>query len=174
MPSPVGHTLGAVAVCLAAAPLPDTRRDVIIRLGTIAMLAIAPDIDLLWGRHSAETHSLGAAAIAAAAAAWLRLPLAATRARIFLVAGLAVASHPVLDAMGRDGTPPLGVMLFWPVSSDYVLAPWRVFDGISRRYWLVESWWGNAQAVAREVVLLAPPAAIAVWARLRVRIKPLA
>jgi hypothetical protein len=165
VPSPLGHGLAALAIGWAVAGRETPAAGRLAQAATLVAVGVAPDLDLLVGRHSAETHSLGAAVIVAAVAAWRRWPAATSATRIGLAVFLAWLSHPLLDAMGRDGTPPLGVMLFWPFSPDHVLAPWRLFDAISRRYWLEEFWRHNLQAVAREIAILAPAAAAAWWWR---------
>lgn len=161
MPSPIGHGLAALAVGWAVAGREQPAARTLTQAAIFVAIGVAPDLDLLVGRHSAETHSVGAAAIVASIAAWRRWPIASTAGRIWLAAFLAWVSHPVLDSLGRDGTPPLGVMLWWPFSSAYVLGPWRVFEAISRRYWLDEFLWHNIRAVVREVVILLPLTALA-------------
>jgi hypothetical protein len=175
VPSPVGHGLAALAVGWAVAGRAPGREAAWAQAATLVAVGVAPDLDLLWGRHSAETHSVGAAVIVASIAAWRRWPAlserqrvegVATSARIWLAIFLAWCSHPLLDALGRDGTPPLGVMAFWPFSSDYVLFPTRIFDAISRRYWEDDFLRHNVVAIAKEILLLAPVAgAVFVWRR---------
>jgi membrane-bound metal-dependent hydrolase YbcI (DUF457 family) len=148
---------------------PDRRRG-LAQAATLASIAIAPDLDLLVGRHSAETHSLGAAAIVASVAAWWgwRLGREGTGpARVWLAAFFVWLSHPVLDALALDTSPPLGVMIFWPFATGYHQTGWAVFDAISRRYWLPEFVTYNLWAVIREVVLLGPPTFVVWWARRR-------
>lgn len=133
-------------------------------LGKLAWLvviaAIAPDADFLWGRHNQETHSLGAAIAAGAIAfAWkkdLRLAIAVT---------LAWMSHVLFDWLGSDTTPPLGVMAFWPLSSEYYFANAFFFEAISRRYWLDNFITHNLWAVARELLILGPIVAVLAWWR---------
>src|SRR5688500_10768296 len=99
MPSPLGHALGALTVCLVA----DREGNLRARRGRalVAMAAaVAPDIDLLFkyvdGRnhHQAETHSVGAALLAGIVVALVargrRLPRPAMWG---LLAGLGWASH---------------------------------------------------------------------------------
>ena len=81
-------------------------------------------------------------------------------ARIWLAIFLAWSSHPLLDALGRDGTPPLGIMAFWPFSSDYVLFPFRIFEAITRRYWEDDFVSHNLVAIAKEILMLAPVAGV--------------
>ena len=161
MPSPIGHALGAVAAgwtCSGAPPGADARRPW-REAAVFATVGLLPDLDLLVGAHSQYTHSLGAVATVYFAA-WL-----ATRCRsprMALAVALAYASHPLLDWLGQDGTPPLGVMLLWPLDSGFHHAGVDVFTGISRRYWLPGFLTHNLLAVAREVVILGP-IALGAW-----------
>ena len=99
MPSPLGHALGAAAVGWIVAGRPRDGR--FLRQTAILVAAgVAPDLDLLIGRHSAESHSMGAAMIAGTVAAWRRWPVAQTRLRIWLAVFAAWLSHPIMDALG--------------------------------------------------------------------------
>jgi membrane-bound metal-dependent hydrolase YbcI (DUF457 family) len=161
MPSPVGHALGGALAGLVCASRPDVPHGSSAgRLGSqlrarvvvvCALVACLPDIDFLWGRHNMETHSLGLAA-AAGGVAWVF-----TRdRRLALAASLAWTSHIAFDWLGSDDTAPLGVMAFWPWSSDFYFAHAYVFDAISRRYWLPGFVAHNLWAVAHELVMLGP------------------
>lgn len=155
MPSPLGHALAAAAVGLAV--LPPRERAAVLRSGAaFAAIGMAPDLDLLIGRHSAETHSIGAAFLVASFAAWRPAWFGTGRLRVWLAVLLAYLSHPVLDALSLDTSPPLGVMLFWPFDAGYYQTGWSVFGAISRRYWLPEFVTYNVWAVARELVVLGP------------------
>lgn len=165
MPSPVGHALGAIAVGWALSPRVETRRAAIVSTAIFAAIGVAPDLDLLIGRHSRETHSLGAAAVLAAVAAWRRWPIGSTRRQIFVAAFLAWFSHPLLDALGSDTAPPLGVMALWPFSTAHFQFGWSVFAPISRSWWSVPAMLRNVLAVAREVAILGPVVFLAAWAR---------
>jgi membrane-bound metal-dependent hydrolase YbcI (DUF457 family) len=129
----------------------------------LVAIGLAPDLDLLWGRHSRETHSIGAAVIVATLAAWQRWPVAATRLRIWLVVCAAWLTHPLLDALALDGSVPLGIMALWPLSEDHYQTGLSVFGPISRRYWLDTFWPTNLTSIAREVVILAPIVLVAWW-----------
>lgn len=173
MPSPVGHALGGALVGAALAPWGAWRvgtplatlvaacctRGVVVP----ALFACLPDLDFAWGRHNMETHSLGAAA-AAGLVVW-----GATRGRAGRLAAavsLAWASHVAFDWLGSDDTPPLGVMVWWPLSSAFFFADAFVFEAISRRYWLPGFWRHNVWAVATEVAMLLPVvAALVLWRR---------
>jgi hypothetical protein len=124
--------------------------------------AVLPDVDFLWGRHNMETHSLGAAVLAGLVVlAWTR----GRGVRLAVLVAAAWASHVLFDWLGSDTTPPIGVMALWPLSGDYYFAYVYWFEAISRRTHLPNFWSHNLYAVARELVMLAPLAALAAWWR---------
>jgi membrane-bound metal-dependent hydrolase YbcI (DUF457 family) len=136
----VGHHFNLVAWCVAAACL--------------------PDIDFAWGRHNMETHSVGFALLVGIIVfAWQR----STRLAIACMA--AAGTHVLFDWLGSDDFPPLGVMALWPFSNAFYFAEAYVFQTISRRYWLPGFVEHNVLAVAREVTILAPVAAVCYWLR---------
>lgn len=141
-----------------------TGRPAALRQAAIfAAIGIAPDLDLLIDRHSLETHSLGAAVIAASVAAWQRWPVASSRVTIWCAVLVAWLSHPLCDAISVDTSPPLGVMAFWPFTADDVYTGLNVFGPISRRYWSDDFWWINLTSLAREVAILLPVAVGSWW-----------
>ena len=159
MPSPVGHALGGLIVGYAIG----TPRTFWL-LVTLAVAAIGPDIDFLWGRHSMETHSLTAAALAGLATlAWTR----GQNPRLAVAVALAWTSHILFDWLGSDTTPPLGVMAFWPLSSEFYFANAFFFESISRRYWLDNFISHNVWAVIKEILILGPVLAVAMALRWR-------
>ena len=185
MPSPLGHALGGIiagvlvhravgeaspgaepargvgswrwpapaAACAAWRAIPAD-----VRL--FAWLGMAADLDFFIGRHSRETHSIGATAIVGAG-----LWLFTRRPRVAASGAAAYASHILLDWLGSDTVPPIGIMALWPVTGDFYQSSLFVFDAISRRVLDWHAWVHNAGAVAREVVILAPilAVALAVW-----------
>jgi inner membrane protein len=152
MPSPIGHGLASLII---GAP---QRRG---RLA-LALVGMAPDLDLLWGRHGMEAHSVGAAFLAALVA------FAFTRdRRTAVIVGLVWFAHPVLDALGEDSSAPYGVMLWWPFSHAHYIAPFHIFDSIYRAYWKSDFWTHNAVAAVKEVAILGPLLALAWWWRRR-------
>jgi inner membrane protein len=172
MPSPVGHALAGLTVHVLSARDATELRSV-RRALLLVGAATAPDLDLLFrfidGRnhHQAETHSIGAAALAAVVV-W-----AATRLRhwprpaaLGLVTGCAWLSHVLLDYVGLDTHPPIGIMALWPFERGFHKAPWTIFLDIGRTLeWATVR--HNALAMAWEVVLLGP-LLLASW-RLRTR-----
>ena len=136
--------------------MPAARPALVRQVAILAAVGVAPDLDLLIGRHSMETHSIGAAVIVASIAAWQRWPVAPSRTLIWIAVALAWLSHPLLDALGSDTSPPIGVMALWPFSTAHFQTSWGVFEAISRRYWRDDFWRLNISAMVREVLVLAP------------------
>jgi membrane-bound metal-dependent hydrolase YbcI (DUF457 family) len=130
---------------------------------------MAADLDLLVGAHSGPTHGLGAAVIAGIAT-WAVLKWRGSSAgvRTACAAAIAYASHTLLDWLGTDSSPPIGIMALWPFSHRYYESSLHVFMAISRRYWLPEFWTFNLAALARELLILVPIAIVVVALRRRV------
>ncbi len=161
MPSPVGHALAAIAAgCLVPGVKAHGRlsaRDVML----FGALGVAPDLDLLFGMHSGPTHGIGAAVLAAAAAylpgAGDRSP--AERFRLAVACCLACASHILLDWLGTDSSPPIGIMALWPFSYEYFESSLHVFPAVSRRIHQPELFWSqNSRALFWELMILGPAA----------------
>jgi membrane-bound metal-dependent hydrolase YbcI (DUF457 family) len=164
MPSPIGHALGgALLGGLVAGQPPAPARPRWREAVVFSALGLAADLDFLVGQHSQYTHSVAAAAVVGVIA------LAATRgrARWALAAAVAYASHILLDALGHDTTPPIGVLAFWPFSQQFYQTDLHLFMAISRRYWLPGFLAHNLMAVAWELVVLGPLTALVWWRRRR-------
>ena len=130
-----------------------------------AILGVVADLDFLPGLllgdpsrfHHAMTHSILMIVIAAAiAAAIARLD----RLRWMLIASLAYGSHLALDMITHDDTPPFGIPLFWPASSEFFASPvWlfpRVIHSDGSPFVM-----HNVLVAALEIALLVP---LFVWA----------
>ena len=157
MPTPLGHALAGVATGWSVAGVArENRRALVTQAAILASLAMAADLDLLVGAHSGPTHSVGAAAIAGALAAWARWPIARTRGTIFIAAFLAWATHPLMDSLSPDATAPFGVMAFWPFTTHYYLTGLSVFMSIWRYPVSARAITHDILAIAREILLLAP------------------
>jgi membrane-bound metal-dependent hydrolase YbcI (DUF457 family) len=153
MPSPIGHALGGIAAGWRVAPA----RTVHVA-AVLALVAAAPDLDLLLGEHREWTHSVGAAVIAGAIAL-----LITRRWRWGLAVMLAWTSHVFLDWLSHDSRPPIGIMAFWPLTHAYYKAGIEIFPAVSRRYWLAEFWFYNLKAAAVEVAVLLPVMVISMY-----------
>jgi len=141
------------------------------RAALLAAAAIAPDLDLLIGGHRGPSHGIGAAVFLGALVWMVRARGAEARregaGRFAFASGVAYASHTLLDWLGSDNSPPIGVMALWPLSREYYESTLHVFMSISRRYWLPDFWTHNLRAVARELAILGPAAALVWFARRR-------
>lgn len=138
------------------------------RLALYALLAVAPDLDLvpyLFGRgdlvplgHRGATHSLLAAAVVALAVAML-LP-GASRLRTFAAAFLAVASHGLVDPLVAGS---YGTALLWPFSAARV--DWGV-QPLPETPVGLEALHGSGLArVVLELLVTSPLTAFALWPR---------
>ncbi len=133
------------------------------------------DIDLLFHAHSTYTHSVGAALLAAlvafvvarARANGARGAAANVRAAAImaLACGAAYGSHVLLDWLGVDNSPPLGVTALWPFSSAWYYSGVDLFPAVDRRYWLPGFWTQDAKALAVELIVLVPFTALVLWLR---------
>jgi len=65
-------------------------------------------------------------------------------------------SRLLLDWLGTDTSPPYGIMLWWPFSSDFSKAPVSWFPSVSREVLSREFWVGNTIAVTFELLTLGP------------------
>lgn len=183
MPSPVGHAIAGVAAGWLIAPqaAPGSRRQV-LRAAAFALAATIADIDLLpgVGTHRGPTHSL-AAAVLAGIATWVWFAAGSARGpakgdgpriardtrsfRFALAITAAYATHTLLDWLGTDSWPPIGIMALWPFNRESYESPLHMFMAISRRYWLPDFWMLNARAIARELVMLGPVLGLVLWLR---------
>jgi membrane-bound metal-dependent hydrolase YbcI (DUF457 family) len=199
MPSPIGHALTGLAVAWAADLVPGNRGWRAVRASaswyqragnglsaTCALLAMAPDLDLLFTRHRAYTHSVGAVIVVGLIAAFAPLALPPSRralrwtsrrakavhaARISLMCAAAYASHPLLDWLGVDLYPPAGLQVLWPFDSGWYISGVDLFRQTRREQlltWDVTSL--NFLAIAQEAAMLVP-IVVAIWL---VRVKTLA
>jgi hypothetical protein len=161
MPSPLGHALGGMAIGWLIAPRWG-RQTAAVGV-TYAAIGVAPDLDLLVGTHSTYTHSIGGVGLV------FLVALAVTRRpRVAAAIAAAWTSHLLLDWLGSDTSPPIGIMALWPFSREHYQSSFYLFDAISRRYWLPEQFvWGNLKAAAREAMILGPIAAAIYYWRVR-------
>lgn len=161
MPSPIGHALAGLVVHALSARDAVERKS-LRRAAWLVAAATAPDLDLIFrfvdGRnhHQAETHSVGAALLMAVAVwAVVRIRRRPRAAASGLAAGGAWLSHLVLDYLGLDTHPPIGIMALWPADGGYYKAGWTLFLDIGRTLeWATVR--HDALAVAWEIVLLGP------------------
>jgi membrane-bound metal-dependent hydrolase YbcI (DUF457 family) len=151
MPSPIGHALGGIAAGWRILRPAERVAHRWRTIGIVAAIAAAPDFDLLVNDHRGPAHSVGAAVIVGVVAV-----LCTRSPRWGVAAALAWASHVLLDWLGTDTRPPIGVMAWWPWSHLYYESRLHLFPAVSRRYWLAEFWVYNLEALLVELALLLP------------------
>jgi inner membrane protein len=129
MPSPFAHAVAGLAIAAALRP---ERRAPAAWWVTAAVLAAAPDLDVIafrfgvpyestWG-HRGISHSLFAALLLAAVMVALGFRAGAGRWRAFALVLAATASHGLLDAFTDGG---LGPALLAPFTGARYFFPWR-------------------------------------------------
>ena len=122
------------------------------------------------------THSFGAVLVVmgiAAVATPRRASWSAGQWRAAIAAGAAYASHLLLDSLGTDTSPPIGIMALWPLGADFYKVPVALFPPVPREVWSATFWTGVPIAVATEVCILAPLAFLVArvpWMRRRVEL----
>jgi inner membrane protein len=165
MPSPIGHAIGGLTAGWAAAGRPRVATLVWPAL-VLCLVGMLPDIDLLFGIHSGQTHSVGAALIVLGAA-WVfqRAAPRLLHGLPPLAIGCAYASHILLDWLGQDTSAPHGVMALWPFTDRYFMSPIAFLPSITRRYWLPGFWLHNLRALAFELAVLGPILILVWWSR---------
>jgi hypothetical protein len=75
--------------------------------------------------------------------------------RPLLVAACAATygSHLLLDWLGRDTNPPLGIMALWPFSRAYYMAPVPIIEPVSRNFHWAYFWSHNLKVVGLEILI---------------------
>jgi inner membrane protein len=169
MPSPLGHTLAGLAVGWLSEPA-SIRGDRSRRPATLtpfvlwcALIAAVPDADLLVPHfHRSATHSLTATAFILIMAMAVTGRVTAWRAAFTFAFALAAAhaTHLVLDWLGTDRFPPLGIQMLWPFSDRFYISGFDIFPPVERRLLRPDAFSINARAAAWELIILGPFAAV--------------
>ena len=191
MPSTIGHALAGAAIAWSVeafdprrgcqAPVPGSGARLRCQtpvpgssarlVAACAVIAAAPDADLLFGVHRTFTHSLTATAAVAAVAAFVAYRKKLPVARIAIACAAAHASHLLLDWLAADNFPPYGIQLFWPFNDGWYISGVNYFLATRRQQLFSAAAIDiNMRAVARELLTLGPIAYVA-WL---VRVKTLA
>lgn len=173
MPSPVGHALGGFAFGWLVARSSQLPRP-LVAAAVFAGLGVVPDADLLVpGTHRIYSHSIAAAgligllATISLMAAGARVGAPSERVRLALAAAAAYGSHVLLDWLGNDSSPPLGIRALWPFSDAFYESDLHLFPPVERRYWLPIFWSRNTLAVSRELLVMSPLVVLALVVRRR-------
>jgi membrane-bound metal-dependent hydrolase YbcI (DUF457 family) len=166
MPTPVGHTLGALAAMIAIEPsIISSRCKPIVILGTAFIVGTLADADFLvahyttapYLRHHYFSHSIPFA-ILFTVLCWIILKIAKFHdpKKGAALLGTAYGSHLFLDYFAHDGSKPYGIPLLWPFSDRHFIAPVDVFFSIHRGEFSDLFSWHNFFAVLIEIAVLAP------------------
>src|SRR5262245_60631476 len=134
MPTPLGHSLAAIAVQFAGRNRkPGRAWPSLLLLVALANLA---DIDFLAGylvcrlllENKNATHSLLAAVLVGSITCAFIGAVTGRYAAGIALATAAYGSHILLDMLlGQTRTPSVGLQIFWPFSKQAYLLPWSVF-----------------------------------------------
>ena len=171
MPSPVGHLLAGVATSWLAERIPRPtapRTSSVPWTAACAFLAASADLDLLFSTpHRTVTHSVSAALlvtiIAGAVTGWVTGRFSW---RVALTGGAAYASHILLDWLGSDPNPPVGIQALWPFTVARYISPWTVFPITERRHvFTALTLATNMRAVLTEIAIMGPLVSLLAWAR---------
>ncbi len=172
MPTPVAHSLAGVTMGLLSSP----GRPVDLRLFLASVVAASlPDVDFgigyLVGKnlHHYFTHSIGSTLLFTAAVSLISRAAGRERPAFdALVLGASYLSHILLDLFSKDTAAPYGMQLFWPLSNEFYISPVLIFDDIWRGSLAKLFGLHNWLSVARELLVMGPPALLTfVWWRRR-------
>jgi membrane-bound metal-dependent hydrolase YbcI (DUF457 family) len=138
--------------------------------------AVVADLDIVFDVHRGPWHSVAAGVLAAGLVALAGLFWKGGAVRLALACLTSWESHVLLDWLGKDSSPPRGIMALWPFSQHYFKASVEVFPEVSRRYWLPREFViGNLESVAWELAILGPPFLLVwLWHRARAASRPTA
>jgi membrane-bound metal-dependent hydrolase YbcI (DUF457 family) len=166
MPSPVGHSLGALAAMIAIEPsIIVSRYKPIVILGTAFIVGTLADADFLvahyttvpYLRHHYFSHSIPFA-ILFTTVCWIILKLVKFHdsKKGAALLGAAYGSHLFLDYFAQDGSKPYGIPLLWPFTDQHFIAPFDIFFSIHRGEFVDLFSWHNFFAILIEIAVLAP------------------
>ena len=136
MPSPVGHTL--LGLAFANVPLKQKLYQSVAWLSFVIFAANAPDLDFLPGWflgdinrfHHGISHSIGMAVIFAALSAIVSRLFTNQIRLVFWVGLIVFLSHLLGDYLGVDVVEPFGAPFLWPLSQEYYLSSYQIFNPI--------------------------------------------
>lgn len=167
MPLPLGHSL--MGYTLAEGSRIKLSRNVWMNIFIFALLANLPDIDYLPGflegfpnrYHHHEIHSLGFAALMGLVGGLVYLRVAGKFWACFLPIFFAVSSHLALDLVTEDFSDPRGMMLLWPLNSEFYDCAWKIFKAVNKSnhssdFFISLFTLHNVRVVLIELIIMAP------------------
>ena len=175
MPSPIGHALAGLAVgwCTIRDRNAAGARDTTLLIACV-LAATLPDLDLLYSPwHRLATHGIGTSVLIFIVVVLVTGKVTGRGAwRVAAIVAVAHVSHILLDWLGADRRPPLGIQALWPFDTAFYISGWDLFLSTERRdpfSWATVLW--NGRAAIRELLIMAPVAALA-WGFRRIRKNP--
>jgi len=129
MSSPIGHSLAGYLIYCTREKSVSAKHDGLL-FSTAILAANMPDFDFLPGfvlgqpnlYHHGISHSIGFALIASLLMTWVVGRIRTySFGKNFLLFFLAYCSHLFLDYFSIDTRPPMGIPVFWPLSSRYFI-----------------------------------------------------
>ncbi len=138
MPLPIGHSL--MGYTIATSSRFKLSPNVWMNIFIFALLANLPDLDYLPGYlegfpnryHHHEMHSLGFAVLMGLVAGLVYLRVVGKFWACFLPIFFAVSSHLLLDLLTEDFSDPRGMMLWWPLNSEFYDVSWKIFKSVNK------------------------------------------
>lgn len=169
MPSPIGHVLAGLTIALSANQRRVWNRAWAKVAVVCAVLAAAPDLDLLFPRgHRTMTHSFFAVGLVFVIALAVTARAGRPHWRVTVACTLAYATHLLTDYFGADYGTPSGLQLFWPWNAAYFRSEWSIFRTTERHDPLSSfAIKVNAAALAQEILVVGPILLLAWWRRRR-------
>ncbi len=180
MPTPFAHGLAGYTVLILADPgLAKDLRGNLKAMGAGFFFGTLADADFLVAYYSSHpvlqhhyfTHTIPFTFLIGAIAYLVLKALKQSRPlRTAAILTAVYGTHLLLDYFTHDGSRPIGIPLFWPVSHEHLKAPVEIFLSIHRGE--MEKLFGahNFQALFREAMILGPLALLVYWrAGLRAR-----
>lgn len=166
MPTPIAHGLAGYAVLVLAEPrLAKDLRGNLKALGAGIFFGTLADADFLVAYYSSNpvlqhhyfSHSIAFALLVGAVSYLALKSLSRSQAlRTALVLTAAYGTHLLLDYFTHDGSRPIGIPLFWPITHRHLIAPVEIFASIHRGGMEVLFGAHNFGALLREALILAP------------------
>lgn len=166
MPTPIAHGLAGYAVLILAEPrLANDFRGNLKAMGAGLFFGSLADADFLVAyynshpvlQHHYFSHSIPFALLIGTAMYLVLRTLKKSHAlRTAILLSAVYGTHLLLDYFTQDGSPPIGIPLFWPFTHKHMIAPVEIFWSIHRGG--MESLFGahNFGALFREVLILVP------------------
>jgi len=166
MPTPFAHGLAGYTVLILAEPqLATDFRGNLKAMGAGFFFGSLADADFLVAYYSSHpvlqhhyfSHSIPFALLIGATAYVVLRALKKSQAlRTAIVLTAVYGTHLLLDYFTHDGSRPIGIPLFWPLTHKHLIAPVEIFSSIHRGG--METLFGahNFEALLREALILVP------------------